>query len=286
MGESDPTTPASGTPRRGDHRSGAGGEPGSGPTSLRGALVVGVLAGFLSGLFGVGGGILIVPGLVLIMGMDQRLAHGTSLAAIFPIAIAGVAGFAVDGEVDWAVAGLLTVGALVGTLVGTAALRRIPAGPLRLVFAVVLVAAAIRMLVDIPMGTGRVDLDVGMAAAVTALGLLAGIAAGLLGVGGGIVMVPGQTLLFAIPDVLAKGTSLAVIVPTSLLGTMRNARFGNVDMRLATVVGLAGVVSSYLGARLSLQLSPTVSSVLFALLLLVAAARMVYRQLRSPRGAK
>lgn len=257
---------------------GDGGEP-----SLRAALVVGILAGFLSGLFGVGGGILIVPGLALVVGMDQRRAHGTSLAAIFPIAIAGTAGFAVDDSVDWAMAGVLAGGALVGTVVGTAALRRIRAAPLRLIFAGTLVVAAVRLLVDVPVGTGRSDLDAAFMLAVAGLGLLAGFSAGLLGVGGGIVMVPGQTLLFAVSAAVAKGTSLAVIVPTSLVGTLRNARFGNVDMRLAAVVGLSGVTSSFLAAQLSLRLSPTLSSVLFALLLVVTAARMVYRHVRPAR---
>lgn len=265
-------------PRARGRPGGDGAEP-----SLRAALVVGILAGFLSGLFGVGGGILIVPGLALVVGMDQRRAHGTSLAAIFPIAIAGTAGFAVDGSVDWAMAGVLAAGALVGTVVGTAALRRIRAAPLRLIFAGTLVAAAVRLLVDIPVGTGRSDLDAAFMLAVAGLGLLAGFSAGLLGVGGGIVMVPGQTLLFAVSAAVAKGTSLAVIVPTSLVGTLRNARFGNVDVRLAAVVGLSGVTSSFLAAQLSLRLSPTLSSVLFALLLVVTAARMVYRHVRPAR---
>src|SRR4051794_29643170 len=70
-------------------------------------IVVGLVAGLLSGIFGVGGGILIVPGLVLALGMQQRLAHGTSLAAIIPIAAAGLSGYAVAGEVDWLAALLL-----------------------------------------------------------------------------------------------------------------------------------------------------------------------------------
>ena len=56
-------------------------------------LAVGSAAGFLAGLFGVGGGILIVPGLVIAAGMDQRLAHGTSLAAVLPISVASFATF-------------------------------------------------------------------------------------------------------------------------------------------------------------------------------------------------
>lgn len=255
-------------------------------TPLAGAVAVGILAGFLSGLFGVGGGILIVPGLVFVLDMEQHRAHGTSLAAIFPIAISGVTGFALDGGVDWTAAAFLVAGSLGGTVIGTAALRRIAPGPLRLLFAGVLFAAAIRMLTDIPEGAGRGDLDVAMVAGLVGVGLVAGVAAGLLGVGGGIVMVPGQTIFFSISDVVAKGTSLAVIVPASLLGTYRNVRFGNADVRVAMAVGLSGVVSAFLASKLSFRMSPTLSSVLFALLLVVAGTRMVVRHFRPAKVAE
>lgn len=81
------------------------------------AALLGLAAGFLSGLFGVGGGILIVPVLVLALGMNQRLAHGTSLAAVLPIAASGLIGFAVEDSVDWPVALALTAGAMVLSLI-------------------------------------------------------------------------------------------------------------------------------------------------------------------------
>ncbi|MGH2767104.1 MAG: TSUP family transporter, partial [Actinomycetota bacterium] len=105
------------------------------------AAAVGVAAGALSGLFGVGGGILIVPGLVLVLRMTQRSAHATSLAAIVPIAAAGAAGYAQAGALDWAAAGLLTAGGAVGAVVGTHALRRIPERALRVIFAAFLLVA-------------------------------------------------------------------------------------------------------------------------------------------------
>ncbi|MGH9271510.1 MAG: sulfite exporter TauE/SafE family protein, partial [Ilumatobacteraceae bacterium] len=82
-------------------------------------VVVGVMAGFLAGLFGVGGGIVIVPGLVLAVGMAQRLAHGTSLAAVVPISVASVITFVAHGNVDWPVALWLSVGAVAGAVIGT-----------------------------------------------------------------------------------------------------------------------------------------------------------------------
>jgi uncharacterized membrane protein YfcA len=250
-----------------------------------GAAAVGALAGFLSGLFGVGGGILIVPGLVFLLGMEQRLAHGTSLAAIVPIAISGVIGYAVDDAIDWPVAAAITAGAVGGSLLGTDALRRIPQRQLRLAFIGFLLLTAARMLLTIPEAVGRGELDVAMVVGLVVLGLASGTLAGLLGVGGGIVIVPVLVALFLVPDAVAKGTSLVVIVPTAFAGTLRNLRNGNADLGLAVVVGLAGVVSAFLGAQVAIDLDPRTSGVLFGLLLLGVAARMAVLAWRDRRPA-
>lgn len=236
---------------------------------------VGVAAGALSGLFGVGGGILIVPGLVLAGRMDQRTAHATSLAAIVPIAVAGAAGYALDGAVDWPAAGLLILGAAAGTVAGTHLLGRIPSRGLRILFAAFLLIAAAALPFEIA-GTGvRVELDAVDVTLLVALGVVAGLLAGLLGVGGGIVMVPGLVLLISVAQVVAKGTSLVVIIPTALVGSARNVLVRRVDLRSATVVGVVGAACSFLASQVSIRLDPEVSAVLFAILLLAVAARLL-----------
>jgi uncharacterized membrane protein YfcA len=94
-------------------------------------------------------------------------------------------------------------------------------------------------------------------------------------VGGGVIIVPVLTLVFGLPLVLAKGTSLAVIVPTAVLGTFRNRASGLTAIRPGIVVGLAGVASALLASQLSLGLDPELSAALFAALLLVVAVRLV-----------
>ena len=74
------------------------------------AALVGLAAGFLSGLFGVGGGILLVPALVIVLKLGQKLAHGTSLAAVLPIAMSSLLGYTIEGKVDWPVAGSARAG--------------------------------------------------------------------------------------------------------------------------------------------------------------------------------
>jgi hypothetical protein len=252
----------------------------------RGGLVkcalVGVVAGFLSGLFGVGGGILIVPALVLVLKFDQRLAHGTSLAAVLPIAVSSLTSYALDDKVDWTAGVLLAVGAIAGAVVGTHILHKLPHDALAIGFSVLLVATAVRMLLDHSEGGGRGALSVIGVVALILIGLVAGILAGLLGVGGGIVMVPAMVVAFAIPAAIAKGTSLLVIVPTAVMGTWRNRTKKNADMRVAMTLGLAGVVSAFLGGIISVGMSESVSNALFATLLILVATRMMW-QLASSR---
>ena len=252
-------------------------------TCLIHAAVLGLVAGFLSGLFGVGGGILIVPVLVLAMAMDQRLAHGTSLAAVLPIAAAGVISFAVDDSVDWPVAASLVAGAMVGAIIGTHWLHKLPSHVLAYAFAGVLLASAARLLLDDGDAPGRKALTVIGILGLAILGLLSGTLAGLLGVGGGVVMVPAMIILFGVPAAVAKGTSLGVIIPTSVVATLRNARKGNADLRVAFAVGLSGVVSAYVASQISVGLDESTSNALFAALLSVVAARMILTTRRQRR---
>ncbi|MFM8380914.1 MAG: TSUP family transporter, partial [Actinomycetota bacterium] len=142
-------------------------------------------------------------------------------------------------------------------------------------FSVVLVITAIRLF--IPMNaTGRGEIDVLMAVALIAIGLASGILAGLLGIGGGVIMVPAMVVLFSELSVVAKGTSVAVIIPTAIMGTWRNWKADNVDLRVAGVVGLSGVVSAVVGGLTADHMSQDLSNVLFATLILVVATRMVW----------
>ena len=95
-------------------------------------------------------------------------------------------------------------------------------------------------------------------------------------------MVPAMVVGFGIPAVVAKGTSLAVIVPTSIMGTWRNRSNNNVDLRLAAILGVAGVVSAFGATKISVGMSETTSNMLFAVLLLVVALRMMWQFTHSP----
>jgi uncharacterized protein len=237
-------------------------------------VLVGIAAGFLSGMFGVGGGILIVPGLVLVAHMDQRIAHGTSLAAVLPISASSLASYWAHDHVDWRVGVCLAVGALVGALVGTRLLHVLPHRTLAISFAGLLIVTAVRLFLPLESGTRDV-LTAGTITALVLIGVATGILAGLLGVGGGVVMVPAMMMLLQMPAAMAKGTSVAVIIPTSIMGTWRNRTKKNVDLKAAAILGAGGILAAIAGGWISARMSDTVSNVLFATLLLIVAARLV-----------
>jgi uncharacterized protein len=110
-------------------------------------VLIGLVAGLFSALFGVGGGILIVPLLLLVVRLGERPAMATSLGAIGVTALAGVIGYAITGRVRPAEAALVGLPAAVGALAGTALQQRLPRRALSLLFALLLVGIAVALLV-------------------------------------------------------------------------------------------------------------------------------------------
>ena len=256
---------------------GATGERARPPWVLLG---VGVAAGFIAGLFGVGGGIFIAPGLMLLGGFRQRVAHGTSLATSALFAAAGLVAYALNDAVDVVAASLIFAGSGLGVLAGVELLNRVRVRTLQVAFVVLLAVTAGRMLAGTAEAAGELSLTVALAFGLVGCGVLVGLVAGLMGVGGGVIVVPALVLLFELGDVTAKGTSLLVVLPTAIVGTLRNLRNDNVDLRGALVIGAGGMLSAFGGGMLAGVIPSEVSGALFAGLLIVIALRMIRDMLR------
>lgn len=242
-------------------------------------IAIGLVAGLLSGAFGVGGGVLIVPALVVILGMQQRLAHGTSLAAVVPISVVGAATYLIGGNVDLGVAGLLMIGTVAGAIWGVKLLGWLSETWLRWLFIAFMILVAVRMFFEVPNRDASVELTGWLVLILIGLGLLTGVLSGLLGVGGGVFMVPVLILFLELSDITAKGVSLLVVIPTGLIATFFSLRKGNVDLRAASAIGIAGAATTIGGAALAFWLDPMVASILFAVFLLVIAIRMAIHAL-------
>jgi len=253
------------------------------PRAYLGYVFIGLVAGLLSGLFGVGGGTVIVPLLVLLLRFDQRRAAGTSLAAIVPTASVGVISYALSGSVAWIAALILAVGSVVGAQIGSRMLPRISQTALRWGFVVFLVVVIVSLFLVIPSREAAFELTWLSGSGLVLTGLITGVIAGLIGVGGGVVVVPVLMLVFGTSDLVAKGTSLLMMIPTAVSGTIGNLRHRNVDLLAAAIIGVSACTMTALGAWLATLIDPLTGNILFAAYLVVIAVQMAIKAIRGRR---
>jgi uncharacterized protein len=118
-----------------------------------------------------------------------------------------------------------------------------------------------------------------------AVGLAAGLIAGLLGVGGGVLMVPALVVFLGLSQIEGEATSLLAIVPTALVGAWRQDRYGNVRRRDALVIGGLSVAGGAVGVAAANALPERVLRLGFAAIMLVVAVQLVRRSVGVPRGS-
>lgn len=241
---------------------------------------VGIASGFFAGLFGIGGGVLIVPALVVLLKLDHKRAVGTSLLAILPAAAVSTASYAVVGSINWTVGAALAVGAVIGAQFGAKILQRISRRAAQWVFVVFVVVMVVQLLLVIPNRDAEIPLDPWRVVGLVVLGLTAGLLSSVLGIGGGGVAVPVLMVVFGLGDLVAKGATLVMMLPGVISGLVANLRLRNVDLRAGLIVGVAAVFSSPLGAWVAHVITPQLGAWLFAGFLAFIGLTMVREALR------
>ncbi|HEX2883244.1 MAG TPA: sulfite exporter TauE/SafE family protein [Candidatus Limnocylindria bacterium] len=118
--------------------------------------------------------------------------------------------------------------------------------------------------------------------ALLAIGLAAGFLAGLLGIGGGVLLVPAMVLVLGFDQHTAQGTSLAVIVPAAVLGSWTHHRGGRLVLRDAAALAVGGIAGALVGSFTALSLDEVLLRRLFAALLVLIALRMLIRRAPAP----
>jgi hypothetical protein len=258
----------------------------SAPRRLVHLAILGLVAGFLSGFLGIGGGPVIVPVLMWAFCMPIKRAVGTSLATVVGLSLAGVLVELIvqRSNIYWSMALLVTVASLLGSRAGARMLARLPDRFLRLAFAAFLLLVSYRMVSASSASGGPGLLTVENDHAVGyllafAVGGLAGLASVLFGIGGGLVMVPAFTMLFAdFPFHAARATSLLQILPTAGFGAYQHREMGTVDFFVAARLVPTGLVGAALGVISVNRLPARPCQVAFAAFLTLAALRLLKGQ--------
>jgi uncharacterized membrane protein YfcA len=227
-------------------------------------LLIGLVTGALSAMFGVGGAFVSNPG-VRALGAAPLVAVGTSLPSILPGAVSGTIRYQREGLVDWQVVAWASAAGLLAVIGGSLLSHAVPGDGhlLLLAVAVLLGFNAWRLALATPSGGGEPDGGGNPAPAAAprvrggwrpaAVGVAAGLLAGLLGVGGGAVMVPAFSELLHLPLKAAIATSLVCAGVFALPATVVHAVLGDVDWRLAVLLTVGVVPGARLGAGLTIR---------------------------------
>jgi len=248
-------------------------------------LVLGLTVGILVGLLGIGGGVVLVPAMVYLLGYDQHLAQGTSLFILLPpIGLGALRGYWKNGQVDLRAGIYCAIGFLLGGYFGGRIAVPLPSRDLRGIFGCFLILSAILLWrkTQTRSNPSKPPSEVNTNSIPRTLGILAaaafcGVAAGMVGIGGGVLLVPLLGLLFGFSQHRAQGTSLvALIPPTGLLAFLTYARAGYVSWQ-AGILLIPGVfLGGILGGYLARRLNPLRMRLVFAALMLLLGLWQVF----------
>ena len=251
-----------------------------------GFLLLGIIAGILSGLFGIGGGIVMVPSLIAFFGMEILDANATSLAAmLLPVGIFGVIAYYKAGLVNVKESLWIALGLFLGSFVGGEFAVNINEGLLAKLYAAILFYIAISYF-DVlsyfkkkkepkPIQTPIKSRPYW---AFILVGIAAGIFAGLFGKGGGIIIVPILIGLFHYDGKAATATSLTALqLPVGLPSVIIYAQNGHLNLIFAALIAVGIVTGVFFGSKAGIKLPSAVFKKVYAVFLLGVAVFMVYK---------
>jgi len=237
------------------------------PGPLKDALtvVVGIGTGLLSASFGVGGAVVSTPA-IRALGVPALLAVGTTLPSIFPSAAIGTARYVREDLVVWRVVAVAAPAGILAAVAGALVSEKVPGdGHVLMVLTALLLGYTAARMATKPKEIDAADLaaddaaasrgDGGRAGILVLVGAGAGLLSGLLGIGGGVAMVPGFTELGRLPLRTAIATSLACVAIFAIPSTITHGLNDNIDWRIALFLTVGVVPGARLGAAAALRAS-------------------------------
>jgi uncharacterized protein len=248
-------------------------------------LALGLVVGVLVGLLGIGGGVVLVPAMVYLLGYDQHLAQGTSLFILLPpIGLGALREYWKNGDVDLKAGILCAIGFLLGGYAGGLIAVPLPSRDLQGIFGFFLVLAAVLLWrktqsarKKAPATAAAEPRSHSQLAGITAVAVFCGVAAGMVGIGGGVLLVPLLGILFGFSQHRAQGTSLiALIPPTGLLAFLAYAKADYVSWQTGLLLIPGVFLGGILGGQIARRLNPRRMRQVFAALMFVLGLWQVF----------
>jgi len=248
-------------------------------------LLLSLTVGVLVGLLGIGGGVVLVPALVYLLHYDQHMAQGTSLFILLPpIGLGALREYWKNGQVDLRAGIHCALGFLIGGYGGGKIAVPMPSNALKVIFGCFLMMSAVLLWrkTNAVNASEAADEGIRKESVLRAIGIscmagFCGVAAGMVGIGGGVLLVPLLSLLFGFSQHRAQGTSLiALIPPTGLLAFLAYWKAGYVDLHTGALLVPGVFIGGILGGMLARKLNPRRMAEVFAALMFVLGGWQVF----------
>jgi hypothetical protein len=250
------------------------------------AIVIGLVVGLLSGVFGVGGSSIATPLLRVFLGTSPLIALASPLPVTLPVALSGTFVYQRHGLISWRVVAWTAIGGMPTVILGSVLTRWVPGHGLMLIVAGAMVVAGWQILRPSASSGSDASSEVDNAVwrhppvvILLAVAVVVGLLSGLLAIGGGLFLIPAFILLLGAGMRQAAATSLACVAFLAVPGTVTHALLGHIDGWLSLQLGLAVIPATYLGARLSLRLTQIRLRRSFGVFLLVFAVYFFIREI-------
>lgn len=239
----------------------------SGPALYLTLVTLGGIIGVLVGLFGVGGGFLIVPLINVIVGVPYEIAVGSSVVMIIGTGTAGLLAHRTAGTVHLRIALTIAAGSILGTVAGdliqTALMHTAGFTTAMHILFMTLLGVAVFLTIRDPLAVRKTrpvppaQQEITSLPVLLTVGLVTGILTGLLGIGGGVILVPVLIGLVGLGPRKAAGTSLAIVLVAAVAATFQKTLFGQAKVSLP--VALALLISGVIGVQIGIHLARSVS---------------------------
>lgn len=242
------------------------------------SLLVGGVLGYVSGILGIGGGLLAIPLLVLGYGMEQQIAQGTALVLMAPNMVIGFLRYRQRNPITFGMAALLSIGSIITSYFAAIVAAQVSNVLLRTLVSVFMLGLAAHMMWhSFAHHPGKQKTRHAPLWLLPLVGCIGGFCAGFFTIGGGVVTVPFLTAFFGFAQTAAQGLVLAMLAPSTLVALATYAHLGLVNWIVAIPMAIGSILTISHGVHLAHKLPEKQLKRAFAAMLLISAIAMLVR---------
>ena len=236
-------------------------------------MIIGVLSGFLNGLFGSGGGSLFVPAAEKFINLEEKKAHATAIALILPLTILSAFIYIPKTEVPWKMVIFLIAGGLLGGYTGAILLNRLSGKVIHIVFGIFMLIAAYSVIkrgfspqTSTGYTQGIFDLSGILILWVIFTGFISGIISGM-GIGGGTILIPALLIFFSLSQKQSQAVNLIYFIPTAIIAIFKHKKNNQIEKTILKPIIITGLIGSAIGSLIALNTENNVLKIMFGFFL-------------------